>query len=1016
MKRFLTHFVCALLAVPVLVQAQKTYKNPVYGYDFPDPTVQRAADGYFYAYATGCQAKRSTDLVKWSNVSDVISRPTWNDSTYIDDSGNKKTDYYSLWAADVSLVDGKYVCFYASALWGNGSRTGIGVAVGNTPTKFTDKGKVFRSTEIGVKNSIDPCYVEEFDKKYLVWGSFNDICIAELTDDALAIKNFNPINNPQPNGSWKRHSGVTKLAGGAFEGAMIYKRGKYYYLFCSIGSCCNGENSTYQTVVGRSSSLMGPYVNKSGGYMTSDNYTTIISGNDRWRGPGHNSEIITDDNGDDWLLYHSYDMNNNCDGRLMLLDKITWSSDGWPSVNNGHPSSEEMPAPVFYTGEGANVTYKFQNMDLMKSGWKGWTLQASDNCDTGSGKGTAFMPLGYAKTAGSFNVQQSVSGLKNGVYELTLEDFSTLGGVDIYLNNAVTPAFDPKNGSVSAPSAEKLISDRFFNNRFTQKTYGLVSNGKLTIGFGTRDSLAAGERFYVGNLKVVFRENNEEAMQNLLGIYVAMVDSIKVRKQKHYAGYDASMDAYQQSYASASTVTDRYNILLKASKTIDSIQTSIENYQALETEIISLRAEIEKAIQGGYLSAEAQTTLSEAETVAGEASYNIVQMKNLLTRMQTVAHDMNYAYQKGDGTKDNPYIISRPEQLDNMRNVLIREQMVYFQMDADVDMAGFVWEQLNTSTNNYRYWITLDGKGHIIYNLTPSGTKNYPSFFGTMCGEIRNVGFVDAKVEANTLGAGIISGYMGHSTFKDADDNMYPVIVENCYVTGQITSQGYVGAIGGSLNNSPVVIRNCYSAVNIVGNGNSTNYSGGLVGRVRSDLTMENCYAAGTISSPVAGGVIAGGQISSTPASIYNNVIAWNPSVSGDKASAFGVTAGGDVLDNIYVLADMKVNDEPVQEGKTHSQLLQIASTWGSPWYMNPAAGNGYPILQWQYDRGDYRQICGLMLEDETSLSEELRVKSEESANAVYDLSGRRINSQFSILNSQLPKGVYIVNGKKVLK
>ena len=48
--------------------------------------------------------------------------------------------------------------------------------------------------------------------------------------------------------------------------------------------------------------------------------------------------------------------------------------------------------------------------------------------------------------------------------------------------------------------------------------------------------------------------------------------------------------------------------------------------------------------------------------------------------------------------------------------------------------------------------------------------------------------------------------------------------------------------------------------------------------------------------------------------------------------------------------------------------------------------------------------------------NEELRVKSEESDNAVYDLSGRKINSQFSIFNSQLKKGIYIVNGKKVIK
>ena len=63
--------------------------------------------------------------------------------------------------------------------------------------------------------------------------------------------------------------------------------------------------------------------------------------------------------------------------------------------------------------------------------------------------------------------------------------------------------------------------------------------------------------------------------------------------------------------------------------------------------------------------------------------------------------------------------------------------------------------------------------------------------------------------------------------------------------------------------------------------------------------------------------------------------------------------------------------------------------------------------------------------DSETSLSEELRMKSEEglarrpegesqSDDAVYDLSGRKINSQFSILNSQLPKGIYIHGGKKI--
>ena len=521
----------------------------------------------------------------------------------------------------------------------------------------------------------------------------------------------------------------------------------------------------------------------------------------------------------------------------------------------------------------------------------------------------------------------------------------------------------------------------------------------------------------MGNLKVVYRERNEEAMQSLMNTYTAMMDSIKVRDQKHYAGYDTSMEAFKQEFAASESATERYNILVKSSKTIDSVQTSIEDYKKLDEQTIILQAEIEKAIEGNYLSHEAQATLAEAEEVAAQASYNTVQMKDLLTRMQTVAHDMVYDYQQGDGTKENPYIISRPEQLDNMHNVLVKSQMVYFEMDNDVDMAGFTWEQLNTSSNSYLYWISFDGKGHIIYNLTPEGSKNYPSFFGAMCGEIRNVGFVNAKVEASASGAGIICGYMGHSSFKDAEENMYPVIVENCYVTGEIISKGYVGAIGGALNSSPITIRNCYSAVNIVGNGGSANYSGGLVGRIRSDLTIENCYAAGTINSPVAGGVVAGARTSTNSPSIYNNVIAWNPSVTGNTASAFGATLEGDVLQNVYVLADMKVNDVSVEDGKTHAELQQIAGTWGAPWYKDPKAGNGYPILQWQYDRGDYRQICGFSEDEETSLSEECLSPnpSPRERGTLYDLQGRKVNSQLSTLNSQLKKGIYIVNGKKVL-
>ena len=53
--------------------------------------------------------------------------------------------------------------------------------------------------------------------------------------------------------------------------------------------------------------------------------------------------------------------------------------------------------------------------------------------------------------------------------------------------------------------------------------------------------------------------------------------------------------------------------------------------------------------------------------------------------------------------------------------------------------------------------------------------------------------------------------------------------------------------------------------------------------------------------------------------------------------------------------------------------------------------------------------------DDATSVNEELRMKNEESS--IYNLAGQRIdNPQSAILNPRLPRGIYIISGKKMLK
>ena len=311
--------------------AQNKYTNPVFDQNTPDPSVVQAPDGAFYAYGTGGTCRKSYDLVHWEDMGIALQRPTWNDSVRTDKEGKVHPMRFSLWALDVSRVGKKYLVHYASAYWGNETRTGLGVAEGTSPTEFTDCGKMFCSTEIGVQNSIDPCYVKDKGKKYLIWGSFRRLYMGRLTKDGKRIKN---------------PSHLTQVAGTAFEGAMVYKRKGYYYLFASVGTCCEGAKSTYHTVVGRSKKLAGPYVDRQGGRMLDNHYETVIKGNDRWKGPGHNSEIITDKEGDTWLLYHAYDALDPEKGRVMLLDKLLWDEEGWPDVKGGTPSTTPQDAPV----------------------------------------------------------------------------------------------------------------------------------------------------------------------------------------------------------------------------------------------------------------------------------------------------------------------------------------------------------------------------------------------------------------------------------------------------------------------------------------------------------------------------------------------------------------------------------------------------------------------------------------------------------------------------------------------
>ena len=299
-------------------QPKNVYHNPVINYSLPDPSVIRGEDDYFYLYATenirNLPIHRSKNLVDWEYVGTAFTNDTRPD---FEPKGG-------LWAPDINKIGDKYVLYYSMSVWGGEWTCGIGCATADKPEgPFKDHGKMFRSNEINVQNSIDPFYIEDGGKRYLFWGSFRGIYGIELSDDGLSVR---------------KGAKLRRVAGTAYEGTYIHKKDGNYYFFASIGTCCEGLKSTYTTVVGRSKKLFGPYVDKSGKKMLDNHHEVLIHKNDAFVGTGHNSEIVTDKAGNDWMFYHAVSTKNP-GGRVLMMDKVNWK-DGWPSVAGNSPSIE----------------------------------------------------------------------------------------------------------------------------------------------------------------------------------------------------------------------------------------------------------------------------------------------------------------------------------------------------------------------------------------------------------------------------------------------------------------------------------------------------------------------------------------------------------------------------------------------------------------------------------------------------------------------------------------------------
>ncbi len=323
-----------------------SYTNPVFDTDFPDPTVMRASDGWYYAYATqtiingqtlNIQVARSLNLVNWEHLGDALPvKPGWANQTQ------------KFWAPHVSQFGDTYYMYFSAD---PNTLTGLCLAVATSKQPggpFVDSGKPLKCGESFI--NIDPMAFDDplTGKRLLYWGSgFQPIRVQELAADRTS---FMPDSQPVdliPIIKDERPDNYQRL----IEGAWLVHKGGYYYLFYSGDNCC-GDKAHYAVMVARSKSATGPFETLAQSQGKSN--SVILERNERFIAPGHNS-VIRDDAGQDWIFYHAIDSRNrllksDISGdrdvrRIMLMDRLVYRR-GWPTVERGSPSTTRQRAPV----------------------------------------------------------------------------------------------------------------------------------------------------------------------------------------------------------------------------------------------------------------------------------------------------------------------------------------------------------------------------------------------------------------------------------------------------------------------------------------------------------------------------------------------------------------------------------------------------------------------------------------------------------------------------------------------
>ncbi|MBR5735763.1 MAG: family 43 glycosylhydrolase [Bacteroidales bacterium] len=295
-KTILIALSCALLSLSVAAQVGAPYIH--------DPSTIMECNGKYYTFGTGGGGLISADGWVWEGGA---VRP----------GGGA--------APDAIKIGDRYLVGYSTTGGGlGGGHAGRIVTMWNKTLDPTDSLNFAYTEPIEVANSVldEDCdaidiglMMDDNGRLFCTYGTyFGNIRMVELDPKTGArLAGNEPVD----------------VAIDCEASVMVYRDG-WYYLLGTHGTCCDGVNSTYNIVVGRSRNPYGPFIDNVGRDMLRGGGKMVVAADERQFGAGHFGRFVVEPGVEKMSFHWEGDLDRS--GRSVLaIRPIIWR-DGWPEA------------------------------------------------------------------------------------------------------------------------------------------------------------------------------------------------------------------------------------------------------------------------------------------------------------------------------------------------------------------------------------------------------------------------------------------------------------------------------------------------------------------------------------------------------------------------------------------------------------------------------------------------------------------------------------------------------------